>query len=531
MRKITKENKPTKRGRPKKNKEVNTNVEANSIEEQLIELCGMTDFVTQYGSSASINDISLTTLYGYLRNPYKNIKNIRTASKYFTNKYGFIKDVLKTYKSLPTLNYHLCWSSYDNPKQILKYEKKIFDFLEQINVRKFCRDGLFEIGEVGTCVICLRNSKYVQFLDLDDLRINKQINGEWVVEFDLNSISQVRGLTTQDILDIIESLPDEITVAKYNNFKKNGIDKNRYIPLKNCWVLSADSPRNFPFGMPFSLGAWASIIQMEIISRVERSTADRLIKQILILYTSNINADKTNPGKPVPKEVVTFYFNSIKELLVKKERNNSSTSNTDLSGTGLASLPSFLELKPLEIDTTMLSKDLYNKLQTDILMNLGVSSALIYGGGENSTFSSSQVNSEKFFRHIFATIESFEDAINQMIKQMLPNNLSCKFFFDRTTNLNKNEFIKQCKELYMQTGLIIPWLEAVLGVPYIYVVGMKKCQDLLGLDDVFNPPLNFYNQSPGSDDKGGRPGVTNPDNPSTIKSKTNGTGKSPKPSD
>lgn len=473
-----------------------------------------------------MNDISLTTLYNYLRNPYKQIKNIRLASKYFTNKYGVIKDVLRSFKSLPVLNYHLAWSSFDNPKQVKKYEKKVFDFLRTINIRKVVRDGLYELGEQGTIVLCLRKQKYIQFLELDDLRIHKQINGKWVVEYDLASIKQI-GMSVHDIVDIIESLPEEISLVEYNKYRKDPSDKNRYIELKNCWVIALDAPRNYPFGMPLSLGSWASLIQMEIINRVERSVADRLIKQILILYSYTLNPNtKDNIGQPVPKETIEFYFNSIKSLLLKKENTNMTSNSGDMSGTGLMTLPYFFKLEPLQIDTTMFKKELYKKLQDDIFMNLGISQAIIYGGGESSNYSSAELNSRKFFRQINSILELFEDVFNEMIAQLLPKSLSCNLFFIKTTVLNNKEYVNQCKDIYLQTGLVAPWLESVLGVPYIYAVGMKKYQDLLGLDKIFNPPLNFYTQ--GKDV--GRPETDNPKGP-TQSTKTTGGNDLPSPSD
>jgi hypothetical protein len=522
---ITIEQQKRKRGRPRKNQTHSSPiVEAN--ENQLYELAALTDFITQYGSGSSLYDIKLSDLYSYLRNPYKNIKNIRKASKYLTNKHGILKDVLKTMRSLPTLNFHLAWSSYDNPKQIQKYEKKVLDFIESINVKKMVRDGLYEVGEVGTIVTCLRNNKYVQFLDLDDLRINRQRNGKWVVEFDLQSI-KANAVNTQDVLAIIESLPDEVTIQKYNDYRKKG-ESVRYVELSNCHVITIDGNRNFPFGLPLSLGAWASLIQKEIINRVERSVSDRLIKQILILYAGNIGGDKN--GKPAPKPLIEGYFKQVSDLILKKDQALNDASNSEISGTGVIALPDFFKLEGLKVDVSMFTKDLYNKIDNEIFMNLGISPALVYGGGDTN-FSVAQVNSEKFFRYIFTLLEAFEDVINDYIKQLLPSNLSCKFFFEKTTILDRDKYIDKCKEFYLQTGVFIPWAESLFQVPYHYIVGMKQYQDkILKLDEIINPPLNAHTTS-GDQLKGaGRPETDAP-TANTDKSKTNGGNSLPSPSD
>lgn len=449
---------------------------------------------------------------------------MRKASKYLTNKHGVVKDILKAFKSLPTLNYHLAWSSFDNPKQIRKYEQKLYDFLDDINVRKFVRDGLYEGGEVGTIVSCLRKGKYIQFLDLDDLRINKQENGKWIVEYDLSVIKAnlPANANTYDIAEVIESLPDEVTTSKYLQYIKKGDESSRFIRLNNCDVTAIDNNRNTPYGLPLSMGAWTSLIQKEIISRVERSQADQLTKKLLVLYAGNIGGKDSN--KPAPKALIEGYFKEVSNLIVKKEQNHS-TNPQDTSGTGVIALPDFFKLEGLNVDVEMFTDDLYNKINADIFMNLGVSEALVYGAGAN--FSSAQVNSEKFFRYIFTSLEDFERIINNYIKDMLPSGLNCKFYFDRTTMLDKDKHVEKCANFYQQTGIFSPWAEALLGVPYHYALGMAKYeQEFLKISEIIKPPQNAFTQS----GAGGRPEGGN-GGENTNKSKSSGGNNSPSPSD
>ncbi|MGM7720502.1 hypothetical protein [Metabacillus sp. Hm71] len=490
---------------------------------QWLEVAGLTDYITQYGSGSSVSDIKLTDLYRYLQNPYTNIKEIQKSSKYLTNKNGLIKELLRTFKSLPTLDYVLSWSEVDDEKKLKKYERKVHDFLREIELKNFLRDAYYEIGEMGTIVTCLRNKKYVQFLDLDDLRINKQRNGRWVVEYDLKSIESYK--TVNDKLSIIESLPDEVTVAAYNLYKNKGED-HRYVELKNCDVIAADSHRNFPYGLPISIGAWGSILQKEMINRVERSVADRIIKQVIILYASTLDPEGT---KPVPKEVITAYFNEVSKLMQKKDGINQR--GNDTSGTGTIALPHFFKLETLKVDTEMFKQELYEKIDNDIFMNLGVSPALIYGGGTSGNFSSATLNSQKFFRYVFTLLEKFEVLINRYIKQILPNSVSCELVFSKTTMLDRDKHIDQLKELYMQTGASKFWLEAVTGLPYENVISQVEYErKILKTESILYPAANAFTQS-GNDDKGtGRPGVDNPENPNTLKSKNSGGNNNPKPS-
>lgn len=488
-----------------------------------IEVAGLTDYITQYGSGSSATDLKLTDLYKYMQNPYSNLSQIRKASVYLTNKNGIIKEVLRILKSILTLNYHLSWSNYDDIEKIQEYESEIHKFLDSINVKKMVRDGIYEAGEIGTVVTCLRKNKYVQFLELDDIRINRQRNGKWVVEFDLKSIDNYK--TTRDKLTIIESLPDEVTVAKFNLYKNKGEDY-RYVEISNCDVISPDANRNFPYSLPYSFGAWHSLLQKELIDRVERSVADRLLKQIIILYAGHL--DKGGE-KPVPKEVIKAYFNEVSNLFKKKNGMNLNTGN-DTSGTGTIALPHFFKIDTLDVNTDLFKKELYEKTNRDIYANLGISETLISGSGADSNFASAQLNSEKLFRYLFTILEQFEDIINSYIKGILPENLSCKFYFDRVTLLDRDKYISQCQTFYQQTGIFSPWAEALLGVPMHYIIGQARYEkDILKIDEYINPPANFFTQSGESDNKGGRPeGESSNDN--TNKSKSHGSNNNPKPS-
>jgi len=486
---------------------------------QYLEVAAMTDFITQFSSASSVTDVKLTDLYRYLQNPYSNIREIQKVSKYLTNKNGVIKEVLRTFKSLPTLDYVLSWSDVDDEKKLRKYERKVNDFLDEVELKTFVRDGLYQCAELGTIVTCLRSKKYVQFLELEDLRIVRQRSGRWVVEYDLKSIDGAR--TVNDKLAIIESLPDEVTLQAYNLYRSKG-DDYRYIELKNCDVISIDSHRNYPYGLPISIGAWSSVLQKEMINKVERSVADRLIKQVIVLAVSTLDKEG---NKPVPREVITAYFNEVSKLLQKKDGLNQRGNET--SGTGTIALPHFMDLKTLEVNTEMFKKELYEKVENDIYSNLGVSPALIWGGGSSGNFSAATLNSQKFFRYVFTILEKFEILINRYIKSILPSNVSCKFIFSKTTMLDRDKHIDQLKDLYMQTSVSKFWIEELTGLPYEDVINQTNYErKILKTESILTPPANAYTQS----GKVGRKEETSPTNENTIKSKGSGGNNNPKPS-
>lgn len=492
---------------------------------QWLEVASLTDYITQAGNGSSLSDIKLTDLHRFLQNPYNNLPQIRKVSRYMTNKHGVLRETSRVLRSLLALNYHLSWSSFDNPKKIKKYEEKIYDFLETVVIQKVVRDGIFETTQEGSLVMCLRNKSYIQFLEIDNLRINSMVNGRWKIEVDLKTIDTQR--TMQDKLAIIESLPDEVTVAKYNLYKNKGEDY-RYVEIKSARIISPDAPRNYPFSLPYTFGAWNSLLQKELIDRVERSVSDRMIKQLLLLQAFPMNGK--DGDKPPPKELISHYFNEVSKLLQKK---NNSRNNNDESSVGLVGMPSFFELKEIKVNTDMFKKELYEKINKDVFLNLGISESLISGGSSDSNFSSAQMNNEKIFSYLFTILEQFEDVINEYIKQLLPSDLKCKFKFSRTTMLDREKTIAAYKDLFLQTGIAQYWIESVTGLPFHYALSQAQYErQVLGVDEILNPPQNFYNQSGNGGDStsGGRPPVDNPTNPNTVKSKSNGSNGNPKPS-
>lgn len=370
-----------------------------------------------------------------------------------------------------------------------------------------------------------RKNKYIQFLELNELRIQKQRNGKWIVEYDLMNIkTKVKSNHFNNHMLAMQSLPDEVNATAFNLYINKGEDY-RYVELKDTDVVNLDADRNYPFGLPYSFGAWMPLMQKEIINRVERSVSDRLIKQVVILTAGNIGG---KDGKPAPKELIEHYFKQVKDLLAKKENSSRNYTEGEVTGSGVIAFPEFFNLKTLDVDTTMFTKDLYNKIDNDIFMNLGMSMAMNSGGG--STYSSAQINTEKVHKYIHTILEQFEHIINGYIKNILPKNISCKIKFKKPTFADEKQ-IEMAQQLYLQTGVIRPWIELSTGMNMEEFISMARYErEVLETEKHIFPPQNAYTSS-GKDNGAGRPSDNNPTNNSTVSTKTNGGNDLPSPSD
>src|SRR5690625_1263772 len=280
------------------------------------------------------SSIRLEDLLSYLQNPHENLEQIRKTSIYLTNKHGVLKDVLRMIKTLPTLRYSLNWAVEDTD-DIEKYEKEVVKFLRDIEVVKFIRDGLYEVVLLGTVVPVLRSKKYIQFLELDEIKIEKMRNGKWVVEYDLSSLDTIRN--TNDVKNKIDSLPDEDTLRRYLNFRDKKDESLQFVELKNCEVISLDALRNSPFGLPYTIGAWYAILQKELINQVEKSVSERLLTQILILKAGHFDKEGNNP---VTDDVVAPYFKGVEDVLRTKDMTAKRNQN-NVNSSGLIQIPYF----------------------------------------------------------------------------------------------------------------------------------------------------------------------------------------------
>lgn len=473
--------------------------------------------------SGGSNSITISDVQNYLEDPIDNLQEIRQASTFLINKHGILRDTVRMVKSLPTLKYGLNWTLPENAN-IGEYEQEANELLDNINVVDVVRDGLLEVAETGTVVMCLRSKKYVQFLNIDDLKIDTMRDGKWVVEYDLEQLDDVEDEEEREM--IIEALPDEVTDSAYKKFQDSGDEEDQYIEIDNCEIVNLDARRNSPYGLPMTMGAWLPILQKEIIDQVERSVSDRLVKQILILSAGHMDKDKT---KPAPPELIDFYFKKVDDLMQKKDNTNYSQDGADSSGTGVIAFPDMFSLDALEVDTTFFTKDLYDKIEDDIYANLGISKAL--GFGEGGNYSSATVNSEKFFSIVFSLVGQFETAINSFLQSVFSDDVKCKIKFDRATVMDKQRDIDNFKEVYMQTSLITPWLEATTEMSIEDIVKQREYEKSLGIEELFAPAKNAHTTSGNDGDKKEEKDDDEIDNDNTEKTRSNDGNSNPSPSD
>jgi hypothetical protein len=143
----------------------------------------------------------------------------------------------------------------------------------------------------------------------------------------------------------------------------------------------------------------------------------------------------------------------------------------------------------------------------NIFADLGVSSALIYGGGEKSgNYGSSSLNADKFFRFIYAIIEQMESGLKFFFDDIVPSkNFNFEIIFARDTIVNRKEQFEMIKDLYtFGLGSAKHLIQEATGVnadKYLSLIQYEM--DELKLREKIIPPPTSYTLSPSKET--GRP--------------------------
>ncbi len=518
-----------KRGRPKKELEETLEVNENSmLDQSFYELASYYDVLSTSSVNHGITDITIDQLKTWLRNPPKFRKQLIQISKYFYVREGVVTDIYDIFNTLPTLNYSVLWNNME--QKSFKQKKSIVDeFIENIDVEQLSRDSIFTVIQEGTCVWYNRDNKYIQFLESEEYMIDFRRNGEWVVFYDLNYILQYDTSHNMDMIQAkIEAAPDEITLQSFINFKKDS-SKYRYVELdtSKTRVLSLRTSRNSPYGIPYATPALASIMHKDLLTKVEKSLANRVLGQIVVQKIGTMPSVDGKIGLPVPKDTVNQYHNNLKNLIQKK-----ATLPSEAESVAPLTIPDFIDIENLEVKTDVFSKDIWDRIDRDIYAKLGYSQSLNSGGGNGQSFGSSTINVEKIYSLIFYIVGQIEKAINDYMKNLVSSNkFNPKIRFSRTTILDKDKSFNQAKDLFtLGRGNWKDFVEAA-GLSFEHWLAQSQYErDILKLDEL----LTVHETSFTSNGEGGngRPNDSGAGkgNDSTSKSKGNGGNGNPKPS-
>lgn len=510
----------------------------------MIELNAMS-LSSYFFSEALTTGISLEQLRLYCRYPMKYNIQLRKISREMYGLNGVFANVCDYYVSMPSLD--KITTCYDNTPQNQK-KRKLYDLmLDKINHKlssrdillKVCIDGMYigylrdsiatnkdaqiQEGLVDSMTIleglAIDDSFMINPLNLDFCKILGFQNNDYVVGFDMMYFNQFVG---NDLLGEIKNFPSEL-IKGYLSYKKDNSKRWLKLDQSKTVVLKIKSNIDEPFGRGLAISALSDMFFSDQYTESQR--ANIIENAGTIRWLKQPSGEKKGTSALTKEQQQSQYENFKSAVL-----SNASGSDRRIGKTTTLVLAPDTEVGKLETNTNDTSKTLTDENIKRISTDLGFASGALNGEG-NSTYSSLQINIELILTQVYQWLEQiswqytkvFNNVINSKGKDII------KFIYLKTSSLNKDNEYNIAKEMFTLGSGSRLWLYAVGSGDIDTYMSLMEYEKSMDMDTLYPPHPISFTTSGDNGDEGGTP-TKNSSNPNTVKSKTNNSNKTPKPS-
>lgn len=510
-----------------------------------------TDLNNIYGmgfeSSYSMNNISPLTVKRWLKNPMQYNKELRDLAKQLYSSNGIYTNVVDYIIALPTLD-RVVYGNNKSHSRFKNNKEKFTDILNIINDKTVIRDYLLSLA---------LNGVYFAYFDV---KSNKKQDEDFLTDNDMKNVTEINSeynasVTTLpiDYCKIYDIKNNSYRIAfnlKYFDvYKSNGLSKKikkfpkeiidgykRYIknPSKNWIVLDNNKTivskvramKSEPWGRPLGIASFLDMLYDEYFTDTKRNVLDDINNTII--YQTFPEGEKKGTCSLTQKQQQSQH-NNVKSALFA--RNN-------VKGISFFSIASGTKLDKIKTDVDVLKDEIGQDLIKRISTELGFASSLL--NGQDGNFSSQESNLDMISARIFEWVEKFVEEINKVINLNVIKDKKCpiKVYYLPITHANRKEKYNQAKELYtLGRGSLTAWI-ASSGWDTDAYISLMEYESEEKWDEIFPVHPTSYTLSGNNqdgvkdigDNKAGRSEDDNPTNENTIKSKTNDSSNTSKPS-
>ena len=482
-----------------------------------------------------------------IKHPMENNEQLRQISRMLYSSNGLTRNTIDYMTSIPTLDCVI--TSYEKDKKT-KAQREIVQFvLDKIKHKEIIRDALHKSMIDGVCFYYfetkgrkLSKVKSISKYDAENIaeinsaksemsKINVSIislptdycrivgikNNSYVISFDLEYFN-ARGNETAE--SKLRKYPKEIRDG-YNAWK-NGTGKQMLI-LDNTKTIvhKISANKDEPWGRPLVLAAIPDILYSDYFTDTKRNVLDNINNQVIY---------ETFPqGKEAGTSALTGEQQKAQHDTVK----NAITSKNNRGGISFFSVAAGTKLDSMNVNTDIFDSKNESDLDTKIGTALGFAASLL-NASSKSSYSAQQTNLELVTSQIFQWISEIANELNKVINYNILGNsfVAVKVNYLPITHINKKEMISNAKDLYLQgKGSLILWA-ACCGLPADVFTSMVEYEIEQDYENKYPVHRTSYTQPADdtSDNKGGRPTLDDPTNENTIKSRTNNSNNTIKPS-
>lgn len=476
------------------------------------------------------NYINIESVKKWLQDPMTYNKQLRFLSNYFYNLNGIYTNVIDYTVSIPTLD-RVVFGSNKNHTRFKKNKKKFVGVLKSINDKLITRDILFKLALEGisfnyfeTNESDILTKRFLTDSDIHNIQeLNSMVNysvmplptdycrivgfsrknSSYVVAFDMSYFDQFisNGLSRK-----LRCYPKEIR-DKYKIYTKDRNKKWAILDNNKTITVKVRAKRDELWGRPLGLAAYVDMLYDDYFTQTKRNVLDDVNNTII--YQTFPEGEKKGVSS-LTQDQQEMQHNNIKKALFSKGFKH--------MGINFFSVASGTKLDKLTTNTDILKTESEPELIKRISTDLGFAGSAL--NGEDSNFSSQQMNIELVTREVLTWLEQIQEEYNKVINANAIKDIQCPIdlYYIPTTIANQKEFVGYMKDLYtMGKGSLQMWIAATGINPQAYLALMDE-----ELEEDFENKYPLHKTSyTQSNDSGGRPENDDPTNKNTIVSKTN----------
>lgn len=475
-------------------------------------------------------EVNIESVKKWLKNPMIYNKQIRDLSMQLYNANGIYTNVIDYTVAIPTLD-RVIYSLNKNNKRYSDNKMKFVQTLRLMRDKIITRDLLFkaalegvafayfeaeadtridrgflsdseidmitEINQLSGCSIMPLPTDYCKIIGF-----SKQ-NSSYVVAFDMSYFDQFisNGLSRK-----LKRYPKEIR-NKYKIYTKDRNKKWAILDNNKTITIKVRAKRDEKWGRPLGLAAYIDMMYDAYFTDTKRKVLDDVNNTII--YQTFPEGEKRGTSSLTQKQQKEQHDNIKRALFTKGKPGGLISFFSIASGTKLDKIKT-----DVEVLKTGSEPELIKRIATD----LGFAGSAL--NGEDSNFSSQQMNIELVTKEVLTWLEQIEEEYNKVINANIIKDPNCymQLYYIPTTIANKDTFVSHMKDLYtMGKGSLQMWIAATGINPQAYLSLMDE-----ELEEDFENKYPLHKTSYTHTDKsGGRPSEDNPTNENTIQSKTN----------
>lgn len=549
----------SKRGRPPKNKtqnvsEVNsvpiseTNTNDKNYEYNSLGFSGIFDSTNFLFSCGVYSYFSKEQIDSIFRDPILYYDSAIRLSDFIYTKNGIVSNSIDYMTALPCLDKVITHKNKKSSKKLKQNKELMSATLKTIQDKMFIRDALhtemrqgiafyyFDVRQPKTDLTKFMSDYDIEnIVEINEVGVNARIvtlpwqytkivgkkNGRYVLAFNLRYFDDFTGEKRDRKL---KKYPTEISDGYHK--RRNGEGFGDWLILDNTKTMcrKIKCKDSEPWGRSLIIAALENVLYKDYFTDTKRNVLDDLNSKI-IYETFPEGKDKGTCA--LSKTQQQEQHNTVKNAVMNK---------SNKGGINFFSVAAGTKLDKIDVDIDIFDSKNESELNNNISLDLGICASLI-GAMSTGNFSAGQNNLEMITAQLYTWIYEWQEELNYVINENIikDSRNRVEVYYFPTSFVNKQNFFNMCKDLYLSAGGSLSFLIASAGIDPEAYFGVLDQEIEDGVFDKYLPHMTSYTMSSKEEaietevDKG-RPSIDNPTNENTIKSKTNGSNNTPKPS-